>query len=209
MSVETLPSTPDAPDRIDVAIAPERLYRFSPEQYDAMAEHGILTPDDRVELLEGWVVRKMGKNPPHVLVTGLVQDALTRLLPPGWFVSVQDPVTAGASEPEPDVKLVRGSRRDYQRRRIGPADVGLVVEVSDSSLEEDQSHKKQIYARAGIPFYWIADIPGSKLLVHSDPTGPADSPDYRRVAEYGPADEVPLVLDGREVGRFAVRDLLP
>ncbi|HWE39584.1 MAG TPA: Uma2 family endonuclease [Isosphaeraceae bacterium] len=208
MPVETETATAANGPALD-AIAPERLYRFRVEQYDAMAEHGILTPEDRVELLEGWVVRKMGKNPPHMVVNGLVQDALTRLLPPGWFVSIQDPVTAGTSEPEPDVKVVRGDRRDYLRRRVGPADVGLVVEVSDSSLKEDQTFKKQIYARAGIPFYWIINIPDTKLLVHGDPTGPAATPDYRRVVELGPADEVPLVLDGREVGRIAVRDLLP
>ncbi|HWE39585.1 MAG TPA: Uma2 family endonuclease [Isosphaeraceae bacterium] len=209
MSVETLPSTPEAPGAIALTVPPDQLYRFSVEQYDAMAEHGILTEEDRVELLEGWIISKMGRNPPHILATKLAVKHLARAVPEGWHVAKEDPICTDASEPEPDISVLRGDERDYEDRKPAPEDVGLVVEVADSTLSDDQTYKKQIYAKAGIPFYWIVNIPDTKLLVHGDPTGPGAEPDYRRVVELGPADEVPLVLDGREVGRIAVRDLLP
>ena len=66
---------------------------------------------------------------------------------------------------------------DYEDRRVGPADVGLVVEVSDSSLRDDQILKKTIYARASIPTYWIVNVPARRVEVYTDPTGPDPSPD--------------------------------
>ena len=151
----------------------------------------------------------MVKNPPYVVATGLAQDELTRLVPAGWHVSVEGPLTTAESEPEPDLKVVRGSRRDYSGRHPGPGDLVLVVEVADSSLALDRGIMKRIYARGLVPYYWILNLPDRKLEVYDDPTGPADHPEYRRRQDYGPDDAVPLVIDGREVGRVTVRDLLP
>jgi len=209
-----LPS--NSPD-ISTAPAPDlpqeggQLYRLGIEQYHAMAETGILEESKRVHLIEGLLVTKMTKHSPHMLATGLAQDALTQNLPAGWFVSMGDPITIAesASEPEPDVAVVRGPRRDYGMRRITPADVGLIVEVADASIRKDQVRRKALYARAAIPFYWLVNLPAHRLEVYSDPTGPDPTTDYRKRADHGPDDSVPLVLDGREVARIAVRDLLP
>ena len=189
----------------------DRLYRLSVEQYHAMAEAGILGACDRVELLEGLLVAKMTKHDPHILATELTQGILTRALPAGWYVSMQNPITIAEadSEPEPDAKIVRGDPRDYKGRRVVGSDVGLVIEVADSSLRVDQTTKKALYALASIPYYWIINLIAGRLEVYSDPTGPDPSPDYRRRTDHGPDDVVPLVLDGREVARIAVRDLLP
>ena len=89
------------------------IYRLSVEQYHAMARAGILDEGARVELLEGWLVPKMTQNPPHVLVSGLIHDALAGLVPVGWHVRSGNPVTTTDSEPEPDLAVIRGSRRDY------------------------------------------------------------------------------------------------
>src|SRR5581483_11694181 len=139
----------------------------------------------------------------------LTTHALDRSLPPGWHVAKEDPVVTADSEPEPDVAVLRGEIRDYTDRKPGPEDLGLVVEVADSSLRQDRTVKKRIYARAGVPWYWIVNLLDRRLEVYSDPTGPARRPDYRTRKDYGPEDEVPLVLDDREVARLAVRDLLP
>ncbi|HWE38473.1 MAG TPA: Uma2 family endonuclease [Isosphaeraceae bacterium] len=189
----------------------DRLYRLSVEQYHAMIEAGILRESNRVELLNGLLVFKMSKKPPHVVATDLVHAVLSRLLPAGWFVNSQNPVTiAGAkSEPEPDVKVMRGSPRDYMNGHPTPPDVPLVVEVAWTSLRTDRTTMKRIYARAAIPVYWILNLRARRLEVYTDPTGPDPAPDYRSRAEYGPDDEVPIVLDGREVARVFVRDLLP
>ena len=199
-------STPPATVRVV-----DRLYRLTVEQYHAMAEAGILGKQDRIVLLEGLLVTKMTKHQPHILATGLVQDSLTQAIPAGWFVEMQDPITIAGSQsaPEPDAKIVRGSRRDFQGRRVTPADVGLVVEVADSSVHEDQTTMKAIYAAASIPFFWLLNLPANRVEVYSDPTGPDPSPDYRRRSDHGPDDAIPLILDGREVARIAVRDLLP
>jgi Uma2 family endonuclease len=196
---------------IPVSLGVDRLYRLSVDQYHAMAEAGILGTHDRIELIAGLLVEKMTKHQPHIIATGLTQDALTQALPVGWYVEMQEPITIASvnSEPEPDAKIVRGARRDYRGRRVTPADVGLVVEVADSSLHEDQTTKKSLYALASIPYYWLLNLPANRLEVYSDPTGPDPSPDYRRRSDHGPDDVVPLILDGQEAARINVRDLLP
>jgi len=190
-------------------VSADRLYRMSLDQYHRLAEAGILG-DARVELIEGVLVAKMSKGQPHIIALALLIEAL-RAVPAGWFLAVQDPITleGSASEPEPDAKVIRGRPRDYAGRRIGPADTTLIVEIADSSLRDDQGVKKAIYAQAAVPAYWIVNIAANRLEVYTDPTGVDPSPDYRRRADLAPGDEVPLVVDGREVARIAVADLLP
>lgn len=105
--------------------------------------------------------------------------------------------------------IVRGETRDYRDRHPGPEDVALIVEVADSTLERDRGVKRIVYARAGIPVYWIIKVLERVLEVYCDPSGPGEDTDYRRRRDYGVSDLVPVVIDGREVGRVAVRDLLP
>jgi hypothetical protein len=84
-------------------------------------------------------------------------------------------------------------------------DKALVIEVADSSYRIDRSTKWAIYAAAGVPAYWILDLNRSRLEAHTEPRDGA----YTRTALLGRDDEVPLILDGRETARFAVRDILP
>jgi Uma2 family endonuclease len=174
-----------------------------------MARAGILTADDRVELLEGWLVPKMTKYRPHSRCTRRTRLALERLLPPGWYVDTQEPVTTIDSEPEPDIAVIRGDDADYPDRQPGSTDVPLVVEVADSSLRTDRGMKKRLYARAGIPVYWIANLAERKFEVYIDPTGPAARPDYRQHQDYGLEDQIPVVLYGEEIGCIPIRDMLP
>jgi Uma2 family endonuclease len=202
---------PPTPAAVPAPTVVNRFYRLTVAQYHAMADAGILGEKDRVVLLEGLLVAKMTKPQPHIVATGLTQDALTQALPVGWYVESQEPITIEAiqSAPEPDVKVVRGTRRDYRNRRVTPADVALVVEVADSSVREDQTTMKAIYAAASIPFYWLLNLPANRLEAYSDPTGPDPTPDYRHRTDLGADDVVPLILGGQEVARIAVRDLLP
>jgi hypothetical protein len=84
-----------------------------------------------------------------------------------------------------------------------------VVEVADSSLAIDSGEVLQTYAREAIPVDWIVNLPKRRIEVYTEPSGSAAAPSYRGQRSYGPDDEVPVVLDGREVGRIAVRDVLP
>ncbi len=184
------------------------FYRLSVEQYRKIADADILTNDDRVELLEGWLFAKMSKKPPHTIAKGLTQDALIALVPTGWFVAIEDAVTAIDSQPEPDIAIVRGSRRDYRAGAAGSQEVALVAEVSYSSLPIDRSIKKRMYARSGFPIYWLINLIDGRIEVYTDPSGPTESPDYLHREDFGPDDGIPVVIAGREVGRLLVRDLL-
>ena len=194
---------------VDAAIPADFVCRLSVEQFHRMLGAGILTEDDPVELLDGWLVPKMIKNPSHRVVVKLVRKALEQIVPDGWFVSSQDPITLAASEPEPDVAIVRGQLRDYLDRYPGPQDVALVVEVADASLQRDQTTKKRLYAEAGIPLYWIVSLVHSRIEVYGGPSGPAEQPDYGQRRDFGPADAVPVLTEGRQVGEVAVEAVLP
>lgn len=193
---------------LPAAVPTEPIMRLTVEQYHEMYRNGILTEDDRVELLEGWLVPKMTKSPRHSTVIWLLRAALERLVPAGWYVDSQDVTTLEDSEPEPDIVVVRGDRRQYRDRHPSPQDLTLLVEVADTSLHRDRGSKKRLYARAGVREYWIVNLPEGRLEVYTAPSGPAEEPDYGRRQDYTLSDTVPLVLDGREVGRLAVRDWL-
>jgi Uma2 family endonuclease len=184
-------------------------YRLTLAQYRAMAEHLILTTDDRIELLEGWLVAKMTKYPRHEIAKGQTQDFLTALTPAGWFIAVEGPTDTTDSEPEPDLMIVRGTRRDYREGAPRAGDVTLVVEVADSSLYRDRTIKKRLYARARFPIYWLINLVNNRIEVDTDPTGSVDEPDYLRRQDFGPNEMIPVVIEGHEVGQIAVRDLLP
>jgi Uma2 family endonuclease len=174
-----------------------------------MIEAGILTDDDPVELLEGCLIKKMPKKPRHRLVTRRLRDTVERLLPTGWYVDSQEPFVTTDSAPEPDIMVARGDSEQYYNRHPRAGEVAVIMEVADATLQRDRVLKKRLYARAGIPVYEIVNLPERKFELYTDPTGPADEPDYRTRRDYGPAEAMPLLLDGREVGLLAVGDLLP
>lgn len=192
-----------------IAVPHDFFMRLSVEQYHQMIEAGILTADDKVELLEGWLVSKMAKKPPHSAATTLTRDALIALLPAGWYVPSQEPVTFADSEPEPDLMIVRGAARDYLDRHPSPQDVVLVIEVADTTLARDRKLKKRIYARAGIPIYWIVNLRARRVEVYSAPTADEVSASYQNQHYYGVADELPVLIEGCEIGRIKAGDLLP
>lgn len=186
-----------------------RLYPISVEKYHAMIEAGILTENDRCELIEGLLVAKMGKNPPHSYVTGWITRWFYETGTHEWFARSQEPITTLESEPEPDVSVIRGRRAEYLRAHPLPYHVLLVVEVAESTLTYDRTVKKRLYARAGIPIYWIVNLIDKQIEVHTLPSGPADRPDYaeRRVVTVG--EELDVVIGGQVVGRIAAQELFP
>jgi hypothetical protein len=192
----------------------DRLYRIPLDVYDTMARLGLLTKYDKAVLLDGLLVKKMTKGEPHVAATNLVYEALRGLTLDGWHVKQEAPVslpmgpTGCASQPEPDVTLVRGKARDYLARKAGPTDVALIVEVADSSLRDDRAGLAH-YAWSAIPVAWIVNLNNRTIEVYSKPIGPAAVAKYQESKVYGPSDQIAVVLDGREVGQVAVQDVLP
>jgi Uma2 family endonuclease len=133
---------------ITAPLPPHNTHRFTAEQYELMGDAGILKTGDRVEFLEGWVVDKMTQYPPHASAIDFVQDALRELLPAAWRLRDQKPIRTSDSLPEPDVVVVRGPKERYTQRHPEPADIALVIEVADSSLDDDRARKGRIYASA-------------------------------------------------------------
>ncbi len=175
-------------------------------EYHRLGEEGVLGED--VELLEGLVVKKMPKNPRHVTVVNRLRRLLEAMLKGKWEVRSQDPVTFSASEPEPDIVVVRGVEEDYANRHPGPNDVGLLVEVSDSTLHRDRGVKKRIYAKACIPAYWIVNLVHNQIEVYTQPNDQGENPDFAGREIHGAAAQIPVILDGARVGTLAVNEIL-
>jgi Uma2 family endonuclease len=184
------------------------FYRFTVEQYRRMVQTGILGENDRVELLDGWIVDKMTHNPPHDATISVVKDEVEPELPRGWIVRIQSAITLATSEPEPDVAVVKGPGRRYMKSHPLPQDIGMLIEVAETSLDEDRNCKGPLYAQANIPIYWIVNLVNRQIEVHSRPRG-GRLPGYQRRQDYRDGDRVPLVIAGRKLKLIAVRDLLP
>lgn len=191
-----------------IADVPQDLiWRMGIDQYHAMIDAGILTDDDPVELLEGWLVFKMPKKPLHRVATRLVRTAIDEVLPDGWYVDAQEPITLADSEPEPDVVVVKGDTRQYLDRHPGPGDIALVVEVSDTTLQRDREAKKRAYARAGIPAYWIVNLVESVVEVYSQPE--SERADYLKQQTYSIEDSILVMIDNMAVGEIKIASLFP
>ncbi len=188
---------------------PFPVRRFTVDEYHHMIRTGLLTENDKVELLEGWLVPKMVRNPPHDTTLELAVEMLRACLPSGWRLRVQSAITLSDSEPEPDVAVVSGPVRSHASRHPGPAEVGLLVEIADSSLGHDRVEKGRIYARAAIPVYWIINLVDNQVEVYTSPSGPVAAPAYGQRQDYRPGGLVPVVLAAQQVGQVAVQDLLP
>jgi Uma2 family endonuclease len=186
------------------SVSETQMWRLSVEQYHQMIRSGILSEDDPVELLQGWLITKMSKNPPHSSATRFLSRELERLIPQGWYVDSQEPITTADSEPEPDIAILRGSEENYTQRHPRPEDVGLVAEVADSTLTNDRGIKLEVYAQAGILEYWIVNLGERQLEVYTNPDGKT----YQNQAIYNETMFVPLNLDGQLVGNVEVSKLL-
>jgi Uma2 family endonuclease len=187
-----------------------RPHEITVDELYRMNEAGVFPSRPKIFLLEGRLYEKMAPKRPHVIAADSLVKLLDRALPKGWCAVSEQPIVLGdRSQPEPDVSVVRGTPRDYPERPPTARDVGLLAEVADSTLPDDTGVMLRLYARCGIPVYWVVNLPNRRIDVYTGPSGPADAPSYADLKSYGPEDEVPLVLDGREVGRVAVRDVLP
>jgi hypothetical protein len=185
------------------------MRKFTVDEYHQMIQTGILTEDDPVELLEGWIIQKMPHKPPHDGTVEVTGEVLRSSLPSGWKVRIQSAVTLADSEPEPDVTVVAGSVRSHFQHHPKAHEIGVLIEVSDSTLARDRQDKGRVYSRAAIGCYWIINLVDRQIEVYTDPTGPDPNPSYRQSRIFGINDAVPLVLDGKEVAQIPVRDLLP
>jgi Uma2 family endonuclease len=200
---------PVATSFADVLCAPG-VRPLTREEYYRAGEAGIFGPEERLELIGGEVVKKASPQlTPHATSLRLVESALRRVFGEGYDVRSQLPLALGPhSDPEPDVCVVVGSVRDYEKEH--PKTAVLVVEIADSTLRYDRTVKASLYAAAGIADYWLVNLPDRVLEVHREPMPMADQPfghHYRSVTRHPEPETVsPL---GAPAARIGVADLLP
>jgi len=145
--------------------------RFSIAEYHRLGELGFFAPDDRVELIRGEIIKMAAKGRFHSVCNSLLVEELIILLTRRARVRVQEPIILSTtdSEPEPDVVIARNRSDNYLASHPEPADILLVIEVSDSTLNYDQRTKLSLYAEAGIANYWIFNLVDNQLEMHSEP----------------------------------------
>lgn len=145
--------------------------RFTVAEYHAMGDSGIIAPDERVELIDGEIIRMSPINEPHASEVDRLNDMFVPRFRDQAIVRVQNPtVVDDYSEPEPDLMLLRRKPDFYRSGHPRPGDILLVVEVADTSLTYDRRVKAPLYARAEIPEHWRVEIRHNRVVIHRDPT---------------------------------------
>jgi Uma2 family endonuclease len=182
------------------------LYRFSVLQYLAMVEAGVFATENRVELIEGWVVKKMSRRPTHDSTLSRANRRLARLLPEIWVLRCQMALVLARSVPEPDLAIVDGPEETYDLRHPSAADAALAIEVAESSLHYDRQEKGPLYAEARIAEYWIINVVDLQVEVYTQPRA-GKAPEYRKRQDYSRRTSVPVILGGKEIGRLDVAAL--
>jgi Uma2 family endonuclease len=180
------------------------------EEFERAGELGLFKPGERLELIEGEIIRKVAPmKTPHASGIRAVNEALEAVFLEGYVVSVQLPFALGKrNEPEPDISVLTGHWRDYVKEH--PSTALLIVEVADTTLHFDRTRKAAVYARAGILDYWIVNLQDRMLEVHREPGPMTDQPlgyHYRSITRLTEMDTVsPLAMPNASI---AVADLLP
>lgn len=184
------------------------IHRWTRVEYERLVGLGAFERDP-IELIGGQLVVAEPQSAYHASTIRTVDYALRAILPPGWIVSIQSPVSLDEeSEPEPDLAVVPGRPTDYRHGHpVGPP---LIVEVAESSVGFDRLHKGSLYARAGVADYWIVNLVDRVLEVSREPVRDPSAPygwRYRSVVTLAPPAAVtPLAFTARQI---AVADLLP
>jgi len=161
--------------------------RFTVDEYLHMAQVGILTTRDRVELLDGEIVEMTPIGRPHAACVADLMRVLLIGVGQRAVVWPRGPIRLSeSSQPEPDVTLLRSRPVPYRDADAGPRDVMLLIEVSDTSLRRDREIKLPLYAGAGIPKYWIVDVQDGVIEVHTSPSGAR----YGSVRRFGRGESV-------------------
>jgi Uma2 family endonuclease len=191
----------DGGDEMSVPL-PRR--RFTVDEYYRMAETGILAPGERVELIEGEIIRMEAIGSRHAGCVNALTQLLVRGVGDEALVAVQNPVRlSDLSEPQPDVAVLRPRADRYSDSHPGPEDVLLLIEVADTSVGIDRGTKAPLYAVSGIPEYWLVDVRAGEVEVHRE----SGSSGYGTVTRHRRGEVLrPVAFPGLDV---AVAGILP
>jgi len=158
-------------------------HRFTVDEFERIAEAGLFPEEARLELLDGEIVEMTPVGSRHIGCVAWLDDLFRDLLGQSVTLIVRSPVRMPTTlRPIPDVSVLRRREDRYVGALPAPADMLLLVEVSDTTVLPDRNEKRRMYAEAGVPEYWVVDISHNTVVVHLSPAGG----DYQDVAEYQP-----------------------
>ena len=184
------------------------IYHMTPRQFRTAIDAGVFG-EKKVELL-GGIPFVMSQNPPHTFASRRLLAALQMLATlPQWIVDKEVTFALGRWRPITDTAVLRGPDTSYRTRLPCAADVSLLVEVSDTTYAKDSGPKLRRYASFHIPAYWIVNLSRRIVEVRTGPFGRGKQAGYTLCHTYREGDVVPVELDGQELGRVTVSDLLP
>lgn len=185
-------------------------YRFNVREFVQILDAGILHPDKRYELLAGFIVEKMTRHEPHDFGVMALGYGLRRLLVDGdWVVREEKTIVLGNFwRPEPDLIVARGPITRYREKHPRAAEIVLVIEVADASYARDRGVKWRRYAATGLPAYGILNLPEKRFELFTKPAGRGHSARYEEAIQYGIGEAFPVVIDGVEVGKVEVAELI-
>ena len=153
-------------------------------EYDRMIEFGIYTDNDRIELLNGEIIELMPKGPKHTSANSRLVRFFIRLFGEKLIVRGQDPIWLdGISEPEPDIVLANWNETEYSEGHPTPADILLIMEISDTTLAYDRETKAKAYSRNGIQQYLLLNLQNETLENFREPD--ADGYQFKRTLRKG------------------------
>jgi Uma2 family endonuclease len=167
------------------------LHRFTVDDFHRMAEAGIFHEDSRVELIKGRIVDMAAIGSAHMVAVNRLTRFLVTAVGNRGVVSVQNPVRLDrGSEPQPDITILRPGADDLGAPIPSPSDVLLLIEVADSSLQEDRDEKAPLYAASGVSEYWIVNLVDHSVEVYRRP----EADRYLVVRKVGPGSEVDIAM---------------
>ncbi len=184
---------------------PQTCTGYRAEEYFGLVDAGLISPDERCELLAGWVVAMAPQSPRHANAVWRATNVLTRAVGSDAVVRAQLPLLLGETNvPEPDVAVVVGPAALYEEAH--PSSALLCVEIADSSLIQDRFTKSRIYAAAGVPEFWIVNLRERVVEILCDHD--CERSRYRERRVVHPGDSIDLRLGADINSRLAVADLL-
>lgn len=181
--------------------------RFTRAEVDQMLESGIFA-GQRFELIDGELIDKMGQKPPHVSTIQRCMELLATISELAR-VRVQLPMEAGPvdqewSVPEPDLAVLAEAKPDFSSRHPNGRELTLLIEVADTTVRHDAT-KRDLYARAGVPEYWVLDLNGRRLIVHRGVN--EEKGQYTSIRSY--REDEAVAIESRPGQLVAVSALLP
>lgn len=183
-----------------------RVAKMTVPEYLSLVDEGFFG-SRRVELWEGWVIDRMTHGSLPATLIMVLAEWLSERRPKDVAIRTQIPLQLADSCPEPDVAVVRGKTRDFEKRHPVAPEVLLIIEVADSTVDDDRAIKGRMYASAGIKEYWIVNCEDRQVEVYTEPQSVTEPPGYQRLTKFAAGQLIPVRIGADHLGDLSVSEL--